>query len=125
MVEVWDEIHLDHDLEGETLVDMNRQDSGMEVIRWLCNEPRPHLQQTAFFVHTHNFVAGLLMVLQMHERGYKAEFRPFGDDLAAILQNPADEQTLPLAVPANRRPSWRRWLAWIGELRWPRKTSRP
>jgi len=90
LTETWEEIHLDHDLEGETLVDMNRQDTGMEVIRWLCKEPRPHLSQTRFFVHTHNFVAGLLMVLQMHDSGYSAEFRPFGHDLATILDHPDD-----------------------------------
>ncbi len=92
LIETWEEIHLDHDLEGQTLVDPKREDSGMEVIRWLCKEPRPHLRQTRFFVHTHNFVAGLLMVLQMHDSGYTAEFRPFGHDLATILDHPEDEE---------------------------------
>ena len=63
LVETWDEVHLDHDLGGKTFVDMNEDDCGMEVIRWLCKEPRDHLRQTLFFVHTHNSVAGLLMVL--------------------------------------------------------------
>ena len=55
------------------------------MIRWLCEEPRLHLRQTLFFVHTHNTMAGLLMVLQMRESGYQAEFRPFGVDLAELL----------------------------------------
>jgi hypothetical protein len=119
--EVWDEIHLDHDLEGETLVDVNRNDSGMEVIRWLCQEPRPHLSETFFFVHTHNFAAGLLMVLQLHEHGYKAEFRPFGHDLASIFQEPEDEDSGPPPAAAVLSRGWRRWVAWVSELHWPTK----
>ncbi len=81
----WDEIHLDHDLGGKTFVESNNQDCGMEVIRWLCKEPRIHLKDSQFFVHTHHAAAGLLMVLQMRKHGYKAEFRPFGLDLAQLL----------------------------------------
>ncbi len=44
---------------------MNETDCGMEVIRWLCRERRDHLTSAHFFVHTHNSLAGLLMVLQM------------------------------------------------------------
>jgi hypothetical protein len=84
--DVWDEVHLDHDLGGKTFVDSNAEDCGMEVIRWLCKEPRNHLKRTTqFFVHTHNAAAGLLMVLQMRSNGYNAEFRPFGVDLARLL----------------------------------------
>lgn len=81
----WDEVHLDHDLGGKTFVDSQDQDCGMEVIRWLCKEPRAHLKDSRFFVHTHHAAAGLLMVLQMRGYGYKAEFRPFGLDLARLL----------------------------------------
>jgi hypothetical protein len=81
----WDEVHLDHDLGGKRFVDSKDQDCGMEVIRWLCREPRPHLKDSRFFVHTHHAAAGLLMVLQMHGCGYRAEFRPFGVDLARLL----------------------------------------
>ena len=38
--EPWDEIHLDHDLGGKMFVDSADQECGMEVIRWLCKEPR-------------------------------------------------------------------------------------
>ena len=89
----WDEVHLDHDLGGKTFVDSNARDCGMEVIRWLCKEPRTHLKASRFFVHTHHAAAGLLMVLQMHRYGYKAEFRPFGQDLEQMLAHnepPAD-----------------------------------
>jgi hypothetical protein len=123
LIENWEEVHLDHDLEGQTLVDMNREDSGMEVIRWLCREPRPHLRQTRFFVHTHNFVAGLLMVLQMHESGYKAEFRPFGHDFATILKYAEDDEPAPSAVPASPARGWRRWLGWIVKSLGPRRKN--
>jgi hypothetical protein len=83
--ERWDEVHLDHDLGGQTFVDSAEKDCGMEVIRWLCSQPCEHLHQTHFIVHTHNSLAGLLMVLQMRSRGYHAEFRPFGVDPARFL----------------------------------------
>jgi hypothetical protein len=124
MSEDWDEIHLDHDLEGEILVDTNRVDSGMEIIRWLCKEPRSHLKKTRFFVHTHNFAAGLLMVLQMHESGYRAEFRPFGNDLAAILQDGEDEAPEPMAARPGLWRRWQQWVARVAEIRW-RKRKRP
>jgi hypothetical protein len=85
LVETWDEVHLDHDLGGKTFVDVNESDCGMEVIRWLCKEPRDHLRNVRFLIHTHNSLAGLLMVLQMRASGYRAEFRPFGMDLAELL----------------------------------------
>jgi hypothetical protein len=124
MLEAWDEIHLDHDLGGEILVDTNRADSGMEVIRWLCKEPRPHLRETRFFVHTHNFVAGLLMVLQMRESGYEAELRPFGYDLATALENPPSEILGPTPRAAAPARGWRRFLRWaLAHLGPPRKRS--
>ena len=83
--EPWDEVHLDHDLGGKKFVDSRDEDCGMEVIRWLCKQPRDHLKATLFFVHTHNAAAGLLMVLQIRGCGYKGEFRPFGMDLARLL----------------------------------------
>src|SRR5262249_41524299 len=83
--ECWDEVHLDHDLGGNQFVEVENADCGMEVIRWLCKEPRDHLRPTQFFVHTHNLVAGLLMVMQMRSAGFIAEFRPFGQDLAKVL----------------------------------------
>ena len=83
--EPWDEVHLDHDLGGKRYVDSNAVDCGMEVIRWLSKEPRNHLKDARFLVHTHHAAAGLLMVLQMRRCDYKAEFRPFGLDLERML----------------------------------------
>jgi hypothetical protein len=97
LAEPWDEVHLDHDLGGKLYVDSKDVDCGMEVIRWLCKEPRTHLKDSLFFVHTHNAAAGLLMVLQMRQRGYKAEFRPFGLDLEKLL---AHNESGPVPDPA-------------------------
>jgi hypothetical protein len=83
--EPWDEVHLDHDLGGKRFVDSDAADCGMEVIRWLCKEPRNHLKDSLFLVHTHHAAAGLLMVLEMRSCNYKAEFRPFGYDLERLL----------------------------------------
>jgi hypothetical protein len=99
LAESWDEIHLDHDLGGQTYVDSAESDCGMEVIRWLCQEPREHLRNVRFFIHTHNMIAGMLMVIQMRQSGYVAEFRPFGQDPLLLLRHDEDEES-----PAAERP---------------------
>jgi hypothetical protein len=109
LAESWYEVHLDHDLGGKMYVDSADTDCGMEVIRWLCKEPRPHLKRTRFFVHTHNATAGLLMVLLMQCGGYKAEFRPFGLDLERLL---AHNET---GSGADSRRN--RWIGGPGSLR--------
>ena len=126
LVEAWDEVHLDHDLGGQVFVDMNKTDCGMEVIRWLCKERRHHLNSTRFFVHTHNSLAGLLMVLQMQSIGYRTEFRPFGVDPALLLRGAddappidgsepaADESPLPAA---SLLPPWGAFHRWWGRLK--------
>ena len=110
MNEAWDEVHLDHDLGGQHFVDMNQVDCGMEIIRWMCKEPRSHLNHTLFFVHTHNSVAGLLMVLQMRTSGYKAEFRPFGFDIAKLLAHNEPAADADPGAPAPAPRSQRHWL---------------
>jgi hypothetical protein len=75
---VWDEIHLDHDLEGEWFVDSERNDCGMEVVRWLTSEPRTHLMAAKFVVHTHNQNAAMVMVTQLGLAGYYVLEQPFG-----------------------------------------------
>ena len=99
LVASWDEVHLDHDLGGKTFVDVSENDCGMEVIRWLCRERRDHLREARFCIHTHNSLAGLLMVLQMRTSGYRAEFRPFGMDVAHLLPHDDDESSLDAERP--------------------------
>jgi hypothetical protein len=78
LVEEWDEVHLDHDLGGEVFVDFERDDCGMEVVRWLCLEPRPHLRATRFYIHSHNPNAANMMALHLEVSGFRVEARPFG-----------------------------------------------
>ena len=86
--EPWDEVHLDHDLGGETFVDHDRDDCGMEVVRWLCDEFRPHLQGTRFVVHTHNVNAACAMVFQLQSTGYLVSQSPFGAPAGDRPPNP-------------------------------------
>ena len=74
----WDEVHLDHDLGGEVLVDHERADCGMAVVRWLCEESRPHLRDTRFIIHTHNPNAACMMVLHLQVMGFQVQASPFG-----------------------------------------------
>jgi hypothetical protein len=74
----WDEVHLDHDLGGEVFVDHDRGDCGMAVVRWLCQEPRPHLLTAQFIVHSHNANAACMMAFQLTSSGYQAKVQPFG-----------------------------------------------
>jgi hypothetical protein len=99
----WDEVHLDHDLGGEHFVDVGREDCGMEVVRWLCLEPRPHLERTRFFVHSHNPAAASLMVWQIFAAGFEVEGRPFG---ASRLPPPYEV--------LDAAQGWLEWLRRLG-----------
>lgn len=117
LADPWDEVHLDHDLGGERYVDVNREDCGMEVVRWLCAEERPHLSEARFFIHSHHLAAASLMVQCLLQEGYAAEFRPFGYDLVDLL---TFEDGPPLPAPTHeptRPESWiRRWRRRLGAL---------
>jgi hypothetical protein len=63
----------------------------MAVIRWLCEEPRPHLRSSLFTIHTHNPGAALAMMFQLQSMGYIVQERPFG---------------APLSTRGDRRPAW-------------------
>ena len=99
LAEPWDEVHLDHDLGGDVFVDFERDDCGMAVVRWLCDQPRAHLAKTWFFVHTHNLNAACLMVLHLEVMGYEVRVRPFG---AALAQPARPGRLRSLAVRAIR-----------------------
>jgi len=103
----WDEVHLDHDLGGEHYVDPDREDCGMEVVRWLAKEPRDHLRRARFTVHSHNMVAACMMAMQIRALGFRVEARPFG--LA-----PPESESPP---PAGLRRQWHRALALVRRLR--------
>jgi hypothetical protein len=118
LADPWEEVHLDHDLGGEHFVDMSRTDCGMEVVRWLCRELRPHLSEAKFIIHSHNFAAALMMVLLMRDTGYVAEFHPFGFNLE---MDPFLSESSGMArESADRgkdgRPDMGRFLNWIGSF---------
>ena len=92
LCEPWDEVHLDHDLGGEHFVDHDRDDCGMAVIRWLCDEPRPHLRSSLFVIHTHNAGAAIAMMFQLQSMGYNVQERRFGAP--------------PPPPPSDSRPAW-------------------
>lgn len=68
------EVHLDHDLNGETFVDSDRKDCGMEVVRWICFN-KPDVRE--FIVHTHHIAAGALMCRALIEADYVTYQIPF------------------------------------------------
>ena len=71
----WDYVFLDHDLGGEQLVNSNRKDCGMEVVRWII-QSRPHIKK--IIVHSWNNIAAEEMVAKLKDAGYNTEYKPFG-----------------------------------------------
>ena len=104
LAEPWDEVHLDHDLGGETFVDHERDDCGMAVVRWLCDEPRRHLRAARFVVHSHNPNAACVMAFHLQVTGYRVEVRPFGDG------------PVPGSARRGGHPLGRRLLDWLRGL---------
>lgn len=86
---VWDyrkkvtKIMLEHDFNG-TYVDVRREDSGMEFIRFIENKFKKDpvefkdLEKTDFVIHTWNTYAGNLMTNRLLNLGLNAEYIPFG-----------------------------------------------
>ena len=76
-----DEAYLDHDLGGNTFVNSEREDCGMEVIRWLEERSPSGLekfQNTLFVVHSHNYPAGHEMCARLTKLELNCKFIPFG-----------------------------------------------
>jgi len=110
--EYWDEIHLEHDLGGEILVDCARQDCGMEIVRTLSLEPHPHLKSTYFYVHSHNGSASEMMVMQLRAAGYQVEARPFGR--GPIPQGESGPRVEPYS---QARPHEQGFSGWLHAIR--------
>ena len=73
--ESWDEVWLDHDLGGKVFVNSDREDCGMEVVRWMCAYPQ---QVSIVYVHTWNVPAGKEMFFKLYDAGYKVTRTMFG-----------------------------------------------
>lgn len=76
--EDWDEVHLDHDLNGDDFQDPDEPTSGMAVIRyiekcgWPGNKPRP-----IFRVHSSNIFAAWAMTQRLKAMGFYAFWERF------------------------------------------------
>lgn len=81
----FDLVLLDHDLGGETFVDSSREDTGMEVVRWIRATGLP---AGTFIIHTMNPVAATTMYFELQQLGHKVEQAPFGSSrFYAALEN--------------------------------------
>lgn len=81
----WDEIHLDHDLDGRIYVDSNEPNTGMEVVRYLLTTDSSKYINTKFIVHSYNKNAAKEMVSRLIGHNLKAYHIPFGCAGAIII----------------------------------------
>lgn len=69
-------LFLDHDLGGEIHVDSGREDTGMEVVRYLeKNNLQEHIREV--IVHSHNEPAATEMLYKLWDAKYRAKRIPF------------------------------------------------
>jgi hypothetical protein len=96
----------------------------MEVVRWLCSQPREPPPCTWFFVHSHNADAADLMVRSLRQHGYQAVYRPFGIDvLAWFSAQTLDEPDRSPLEPIQLAPDLPGWLG--RQFRRFRRTAPP
>lgn len=72
------QVSLDHDLNGRTYVHSDREDCGMEVVRWLQRQPVNSFDGCEFIIHTWNEIAGPEMLHKLKRKGYSVKYNPFG-----------------------------------------------
>ena len=71
----WNYVFLDHDLGGQVFVDSDREDCGMEVVRWITRN-RPEIE--LIIVHSWNEPASKRMISDLEMAGYNVVYSPFG-----------------------------------------------
>lgn len=77
-------VSLDHDLNGETYMNVASPICGMEVVRWLENQAKNQpvefegFKKVQFTVHSWNEYAGPKMFKRLEQLGLKVNLRPFG-----------------------------------------------
>ena len=67
-------VFLDHDLSGEKMVNSDREDCGMEAVRWIV-ENKPQIDQ--IIIHSLNYPAAQEMRKKLQDVGYDAVNVPF------------------------------------------------
>ncbi len=87
---IWDyrddltEVMLEHDLDEKQYVHSDREDCGMEVVRFLEKKVKQEpdefekLKKTKFIVHTWNEFAGPVMTRRLGKLGLSVDRIPFG-----------------------------------------------
>jgi hypothetical protein len=84
-----DWLFLDHDLGGEAYVNSSREDCGMEVVRYLCKDPR--IESISYIVvHSHNNVAAEEMFNKLKDAGYNVRLVPFYNLIESIEFKPEE-----------------------------------
>lgn len=74
----WDLVCLDHDLNGESFVDSNRKDCGMEVVRWMTAFRGPLNQIVKkVIIHSSNLGGAMTMYCALDARGYYTFYERF------------------------------------------------
>jgi len=66
----YDLILLDHDLGGEIFVDINKENTGSTVARWMSNYPNNLNKDTPVIIHSHNYPAAQYMMSRIKKAIY-------------------------------------------------------
>lgn len=76
--EDWEEVHLDHDLNGDDFQDPDDPTAGMEVVRYIVKTGwPPNKRKPIFRVHSSNIFASWFMVRTLQEAGHIAVWERF------------------------------------------------
>ena len=82
-----EQLHLDHDLDGQNYLPTNNCLAGMEIVRWFENLPKHKLANyinALITIHDHNRYAALEQVKRLRALGFKVKYIPFGLESEAI-----------------------------------------
>lgn len=69
-----DIVYLDHDLPDSSI---EKENTGMHVVRWLETNCCERLKETKFIVHSWNTIAAMEMCRRLKQAGYTAVYMPF------------------------------------------------
>ena len=75
--EEWDEVSLDHDLDGCDFQDPDSPTCGMEIIRYIEKTGWPeHKKKPVFLIHSSNLFAVHLMTVRLRALGFFSYYEP-------------------------------------------------
>lgn len=76
-----EQMHLDHDLDGQNPLPINSCLAGMEIVRFFENLPKDKLNRylgIRITLHDHNSYAALEQLKRLRKLGFKVKYIPFG-----------------------------------------------